>query len=140
MNHTVENRSRSLSDIASELNLELSDFIATRVSMFRREMEQRVKTVRRAAPLAALGLLLVATAYLMFTLAGVALLAVIFGDSPFRWFFALFSVCILWGLFGGVCLYFTKLRLSKTRFVPEKTIAVLKEDKTWLQREARELG
>lgn len=108
--------------------------------MLKREMEQRLKTIRHAAPLAGLGLLLVATAYLILTLAVVALFAVIFGDTPFKWFFALLSVGVLWGLFGGVCLYFTKLRLSRTRLVPEKTIAVLKEDKTWLQQEARELG
>ena len=88
-------------------------------------------------PLAALGLLLLGTAYLLFTLAAVGLVAAFFSQNPYRWFFAFLAVGILWCLFGGIAAYFAKREFELKRLMPRRTIEVLKDDKIWIQAEAK---
>ena len=138
MNHNAEiNRnSRSLSEIIGELKSELKQFADTRIAMLRAEFKETLTHLKIAAPLAIVGLIFVGTAYLLITAATVALVAV-FIDSTFRWFFALGGVGILWLVLGGVALYVAKREFELKRLTPQKTLAVLKGDKEWLQREVR---
>jgi uncharacterized membrane protein YqjE len=138
MNHSAEvNRSfRSLSEILGDLKSELKEFADTRITMLRAEFKENLSHLKIAAPLAALGLVLFGTASLLITAAIVALVAV-FIDSTYRWFFALGSVGILWLVLGGVALYIAKREFELKRLTPQKTLAVLKGDKEWLQHEVR---
>jgi hypothetical protein len=89
-----------------------------------------------AAPLAALGLLLLATAYLLITLGIVAVVAVAFSNSQYQWVFAFLGVGMLWAVLGTVAAYFAKRELELKSMAPTRTIELLRQDKIWLQREA----
>ena len=137
MNSNAENNhtARSIASIAAEMKQEIKEFIDTRVAIVKAEFRDKVAHWKIAAPLAGAGVVLVCTAYLLITLSLVALAAV-FINSQYRYFFAFLGVGILWGLFGGVALYIAKPEFELHRLMPEKTIAVLKGDTIWLQREA----
>jgi uncharacterized protein (DUF58 family) len=72
----------------------------------------------------------------LITLSLVAL-AAIFINTQYRWFFAFLGIGILWALLGGTAIYIAKREFELNRLIPEKTLGVLKGDKLWLQREAR---
>ena len=131
-NHTV----RSLAAIAAEMKQELKEFVETRIAMLKSELREKIAHWKIAAPLAGIGVVFLGTAYLLITLALVALAAA-FIDSPYRWFFALIGVGVLWALLGGVAVYIAKREFELNRLMPEKTLEVLKGDKVWLQKEAR---
>lgn len=138
MNNNAETHHgvRGIASIAAEMKQEMKEFIDTRVAMVKAEFRDKLAHWKIAAPLACAGVVLVCTAYLLVTLSLVALAAV-FVDSQYRWFIAFLGIGILWALLGGIALYIAKKEFELHRLMPEKTIEVLKADKIWLQREAR---
>ena len=136
-NSVPENNHRSLASLVTELKHEVSEFIETRIALLKAELSGKLKNVKNAAPMAVLGITLAGTAYLLFTLALVALVAALMPGSAFRWFIAFLAVGILWALAAGIFLYVAKRRMSAGHLIPQKTIEVLKNDKVWLQQEAR---
>ena len=105
--------------------------------MFTAELHEKMRTLKIAAPLAVLGVLLLGTAYLLFTVALVGLAVAFFAASPYRWFFAFAIVAVIWTLLGGIAAYFAKREFELKGLMPRKTIKVLKEDKIWIQAEAK---
>jgi uncharacterized membrane protein YqjE len=116
---------------------ELRDFAETRIQLFTREVKEKLGRLKVAAPLAAVAIILLGTAYLLITSAVVALIAIAFGGAAYRWVFAFGIVAIVWAALGAIALYIAKSELELKRLLPQKTIQVLKEDKTWMQREVR---
>jgi uncharacterized membrane protein YqjE len=135
--HNESANGKSLGAIAAEMKKELREFAQTRIEMFKAEVREKTKTLKIAAPLAAVGALLLATAYLLFTMAFVGLAVAFFADSPYRWFFAFAIVAVLWTLLGGIAAYFAKREFELKGLMPRQTIQVLKEDKIWIQAEAK---
>jgi len=135
--HSDISNGRSLAAIVTEMKEELKDLVQTRIEMFRTELQEKLKTLKIAAPLAGLGALLLGTAYLLFTMALVGLVVAFFRDNPYRWFFAFAAVAVLWTLLGGIAAYFAKREFELKGLMPRKTIEVLKEDKLWIQAEAK---
>jgi uncharacterized membrane protein YqjE len=135
--NNVESNSRSLSAIVSELRGELKDFVQTRIEMLKSELREKASRLKIAGPLAAVGVLLLATAYFLITLGIVALIAVAFSNSPYQWVFAFLSVGMLWAVLGAVAAYFAKRELELKTMAPTRTIELLRQDKIWLQREAK---
>ena len=135
--HSDISNGRSLAAIITEMKEELKDLVKTRIEMFRAELQEKLKTLKIAAPLAGLGALLLGTAYLLFTMALVGLVVAFFRDNPYRWFFAFAAVAVLWTLLGGIAAYFAKREFELKGLMPRKTIEVLKEDKLWIQAEAK---
>jgi hypothetical protein len=128
---------RSLAEIVADLKEEAKEFVGTRIEMFRSELRERTAVLKVAAPLGAIGALLLTTAYLLFTLAIVALTATLFENSPYRWFFAFGIVAVVWTLFGGIFLYYAKRKFELRSLIPKRTLEVLKGDKIWIETEAR---
>jgi len=137
MNHTETQNGRTLAAIVSEMKQELRDFAETRIQLFTREVKEKLGRLKVAAPLAAVAIILLGTAYLLITSAVVALIAIAFGGAAYRWVFAFGIVAIVWAALGAIALYIAKSELELKRLLPQKTIQVLKEDKTWMQREVR---
>jgi uncharacterized membrane protein YqjE len=135
--HNDSASGRSLGAIVAEMKDELKEFAQTRIEMFKAELHEKLKTLKIAAPLAALGALLLATAYLLFTMALVGLAVAFFAASPYRWLFAFAAVAVLWTILGGTATYFAKREFELKGLMPRKTIGVLKEDKIWIQAEAK---
>lgn len=128
---------RSLAGIIAEIRAELKEFVQTRVQLLRSELKETAASVKVALPMAILAVVLLATGYLLLTLAIVGLVAVAFWNNPYVWFFSFLIVGFLW-LLGGVMMAFFAANQFKTRAVfPKKTLEVLRADKAWLQNEAR---
>jgi len=136
MNPEVKN-GRSLASTLAEMKIELLDFLDTRIELLKTELQEKMKILKTAAPLGALGALLLVTAYLLFTLALVSLVVVAFQDNPYRWFFAFLIVAFAWTVFGGIAVYFAKRELEMKTLLPQRTIDVLKGDKIWIQAEVK---
>jgi hypothetical protein len=128
---------RSLTEIVADLKEETKEFVRTRVEMFKSELQEKLGMLKVAAPLGAVGALVLTTAYMLFTLAIVALVGRFFENSAYRWFLAFGIVGIAWTLLGGIALYFAKRELVLKNLVPRRTIEVLKGDKVWIESEAR---
>jgi uncharacterized membrane protein YqjE len=136
MNGDVKN-GRSLAAILSDMKSELQEFAQTRIALLKRELQEKTAALKSALPLAAVGTLLLSTAFLLLSVALAALVATAFADNPYRWFFGCLAIAVLWAIGGAGALYAVKRRLSRQSMVPQKTIEVLSGDKTWIQNEAR---
>lgn len=128
---------RSLAEILAEARNELQEFIETRIELLQREMQERIAALKAFAPLAIIGALFLSTAFLLLSLALVALFAAVFTGNDYRWFFGFLIVGFLWSVIGGGAALMAKKRISKQSIIPQKTIEVLAADKAWLQSEAR---
>jgi uncharacterized membrane protein YqjE len=138
MNETrfaAERNGRTVGEVVAELKEEIKDFVQTRVQMFMNEMREKIRDSKSAAVYGAVGAILLGTAYLLLNLALVGLVAVALWGSPYAWFLAFLIVGLCWSILGGLMAF---LALRKFQgLAPKKTIGVLREDKVWLQQEAR---
>jgi hypothetical protein len=99
------------------------------------ELRGSMKYSKSAAIFGGIALLLLGTAWLLLNLALVGLVAVAFWGSAYAWFFSFLSVGLFWAIVGGMLGLAAQRQLRG--LAPRKTIKVLKEDKIWLQQEAR---
>jgi uncharacterized membrane protein YqjE len=135
--HSVADHDRTLASIVAEIKDEVKDFARTRLEMLKAELQESRATVKHVIPAAAVAMVLLATAYMLFTLAIVGLVAVAFWTNPYRWFFAFLMVAVLWAVAGALTAWMAVRRLRTHGLFPRKTVEVLKADKVWLQNEAR---
>lgn len=136
MNQETHN-GRTFGSILSETKEELKEFVETRIELFKTEMRDRLKMVKRVAPAAVIGLVLVGTAYILFTLAVVGAIAGALQGFAYAWCIAFFCVSVLWGVPGVLALAAAKRRFNAKELVPKRTLDVLKQDKAWIQTEVR---
>src|ERR1700758_4955921 len=120
-----------------ELKEELGQFLHTRIRLLKSELNENLPSLRTASLLIVAGALLFLTAYLLFTVALVAVIAGGFRNNEFRWVFALLAVGVAWSVFGGISFLMAKRQLAKKNVLPKRTLAVLKGDKIWLKREVK---
>jgi uncharacterized membrane protein YqjE len=135
-NRYAENHSKNLAAIIAELKDEIKDFVQTRVEMFKSEVRETLDAWKTAVPLAAVAVVLLVTAYLLLTIAVVALVAVAFWNNPYHWFFAFLIVGVVWSIGGGILGWMALHEFLSKGLFPKKTIEVLKADKMWIQSEA----
>ena len=128
---------RTFGSILFETKEELKEFVETRIELFKMEMRDRLKMVKRAAPSAVIGLVFLGTAYILFTLALVAAIAGVLHNNLFAWCFGFLAISIVWGIVGMVALAAAKRRFKAKELVPKRTLDVLKHDKAWIQTEVR---
>jgi uncharacterized membrane protein YqjE len=128
---------RPLSQTVHAVAHEIREFIDTRVAMLQSEMREKLQNLRQAAPALIIGVSFAATAWLLFTGALVAILMVAFAGSPYAPFLAMLIIGVVYATFGAGALWMGLGRVGKKALVPERTIEVLKEDKIWLENEAR---
>jgi hypothetical protein len=128
---------RSLAGVINEVKDELKEFVQTRISMLKSELGEKIRTIKTAAPMLATAAVVLGTAFLLFTLCLVGLVAVAFQGNPFRWFLSFLIVAVLYSIIGGMAAVFGLKELRAQGVMPKKTIKVLKEDQIWLQHEAR---
>lgn len=134
--HSVAN-GRSLAEVAAEIKEEIKDFAQTRIRLFKAESQQKLALLKIAALLAGVAVVLLATAYVLITLGLAALIAAIFANNPYHWVFGFFGVALLWAVVGGIAAYFAKREFALKGIMPTRTLQVLKGDKIWIQREAK---
>lgn len=131
----VETNERSLAELISEIKEGVKEFVQTRVSMFVAEMREKVNNSKNGAIFAGIALMLGWAGFLLLSVALAALVAVAFWGSAYAWFFGFLIIGLLWTIMAAM------LALAAVRqfrdVTPKRTIQVLKEDKIWLQHEAR---
>lgn len=134
MNNT-KHHERSLGEVLSEIRNQVVEFLDTRLQMLRSEMQEAAQAMKRAAPSMIAGIALLATSYILVTLAIVALVAVAFWSNPYHWFFAFLIVGVVWAVAGAIAMFMAFRAIKLHTLAPRKTIEVLKADKVWLQYE-----
>ncbi len=128
---------RSVAEIVGDMKEELKNFFQTRLELLKTELQERAARLKKGAPLLAVALMFLVTAYLLLTVCLVAVIAAAFAPSPYAWFLAFLIVGFAWLIIGG-WLAFTGLRQMQLKnLAPRRTIELLKGDKVWLQNEAR---
>ena len=131
------NHERTLTNLLREIGSQLSEFLDTRVQMAKSELRETLGLVKTAIPLAVGAAALIVTGLLLLTLALVSLAASAFAGSTYAWFYGFLIVGVCWLAFGAMIAYFVVNQFRGRRRFPQRTIEVLKADKTWLQNEAR---
>jgi uncharacterized membrane protein YqjE len=131
------NNNRGLASVINEVKDEFKEFVQTRLQMLRSEINEKVRSIKTAAPMMVTGVLFLCTAYMLLTLSLVFLVTMAFYNNPYRWFLSFLIVGVLWAIFGGIAMAFAVRELRSQGLVPKKTIKVLREDQIWLQNEAR---
>ena len=137
MNHETATNGRNLASLLAEIKDEIRDFLQTRFTMLKAELQEKSKNLKTAAILAVSAILVLSTAYMLLTLALVALIMAAFPASAYRWFFAFLAVGVFWSIFGAIAAYFAKRELELRGILPKRTIEVLKGDKVWVQTEVK---
>ncbi len=132
-----EHNDKNLTTLLTEMKKELIDFLRTRIEMFKTEMQDKVRTLKTAAPLGIAAAVLLLTAYLLFTLALVGLIVAAFASNPYRWFLAFLAIAVAWTILGGIAAYLAKRELQIKGLMPKRTIEILKGDKLWVQSEVK---
>ena len=138
MNQEIHN-GRPYGDILADTRDELKEFLETRITMLKAEMSEKLKMLKIAAPLAVVGILFLFTAFLLFSLALVGVVAAFFLTNPFHWAIAFCAIAVLWTIIGGIVAYLAKREFEPKELMPRRTMSVLKQDKTWIQSEVKQV-
>lgn len=134
---TGGNHERTLRNLLRETGGLLTEFLDTRIQMAKSELRETMGAMKTAIPLAVGAAALIVTGLLLLTLALVSLAASAFAGSTYAWFYGFLIVGVCWLAFGAMIAYFVVNQFRGRRRFPQRTIEVLKADKTWLQNEAR---
>jgi hypothetical protein len=132
----INESTKTLPELITELKDELQEFVATRVAMLQAELGEKLQSFKLAAPGILVGLVLVATGWLVLTAFLVAAIANAF-DNPWKYPVALLIVGMVYSVVGVVVLTVGWQRIKRQGLAPERTIRVLKQDQIWLQTEVK---
>jgi len=134
---TRQTNGRSIGATVNEVKEEFKQFAETRIAMLQAEMKEKVGLIKASAPMLAIGAILGGVGFLVLTGALICLVHMAFNQSPWGWFYSFLIVGVVYVIFGGIAGFMGYQNLTKHGLKPERTIKVLKEDKAWLQNEAR---
>ncbi len=127
---------KSLPEVVNDLKAELKDFVATRLSILRVEMREKLSAMKAAVPALIGGAVLLLMSWILFTGFLVTVIALAFG-TPWGWVWAFLIVTAAYAFLGGMLAAGGWAKLKQAKLVPERTIRVLRQDEVWLQSEAR---
>ncbi|MGH9752006.1 MAG: phage holin family protein [Blastocatellia bacterium] len=118
----------SLGELIGDLASQSVGLMRDEVALARRELEQKLKAVRSAAAVVAIGAIVALIAALSVCAAIIIALAEYVGP----WQSALFVGLIL-GMGAGATIFIGVSRFKRTNLRPEQTIETLEENKEWLK-------
>ncbi len=128
---------KSVPEVITELRDELKDFATTRLEMLRAEINEKVQSFKMAMPVLLTGILLLATAWLVFTGFLVTIIAQAFGPVSWNYTVSFLIVFVLYAIVGGAAAYLAWRQLREKGIKPERTVRVLQQDRVWLQAEGK---
>jgi energy-coupling factor transporter transmembrane protein EcfT len=128
---------KSIATILSETKEELKQFVATRVSMLKAEMDEKISRLKAVIPLAVVAALFMVSAWGVFTFALIALLHAFFVPSAYSWLWASLIVMAVYLTVGAVAGWFAYSEIKATKLAPPRTLKVQQHDQEWNQNEAR---
>ncbi len=128
---------RNLSAVVAELKEESKEFVSTRLSMLRAEMNQKLSAWKSAAPMLVIGLVLLGTSWLLLTAVIVSAIYVAFQGNPWAMCLAFAITFVLYAAFGAIAAYLAIRNMQESGIIPKRTLRVLKDDQVWIANEAR---
>jgi hypothetical protein len=137
MSNEYTSNGRSVAEVMHEFREDLKDFVTTRIQMLRNEISEKVGAWKMGLPTMVMGLVLLATAFMLFTAGLVNAIALAFAAQPWGFAVSFFIVMAIYALAGGMLALYGWRTIKAGGLAPEKTIRVLKQDQVWLKTEAR---
>lgn len=128
---------KPIATILSETKDELKQFVTTRVSILKAEMDEKIKRIKSVIPLAIVAALFLLSAWGVFTFALIALLHSLFLPSVYAWLWASLIVTAVYLMVGCIAGWFAYAEIKATNLTPTRTLKVLQQDQVWIQNEAR---
>jgi uncharacterized membrane protein YqjE len=128
---------KSIATILSETKDELKQFVTTRVSMLKAEMDEKISRLKAVIPLAVVAALFLVSGWMVLTFALIALLHGLFLPSVYAWLWAGLIVTALYLLVGAIAGWLAYSEIKATNLTPTRTLKVLQQDQVWIQNEAR---
>lgn len=128
----VEVNGKSLAGVVSELKDDLTRFVQTRYQMLLAEMKQKLTAWKLALPMILLGALFGLVGFLMLTGALVYVISLGIGVG-----YSLLVVGVGYVIIAGFSGWMAYQEIRQQGMAPQRTMQVLKQDKVWLQNEAR---
>jgi uncharacterized membrane protein YqjE len=118
----------SLGELVGQVASQSAGLVRDEVALAKREVQEKLKTVRSAASIVIIG----AGAALMAAMALCAAVIIALAERVGPWQSALIVGLIL-GMIAGVVILFGISRFKQTSLKPEQTIETLEENKEWLK-------
>jgi uncharacterized membrane protein YqjE len=134
----INGHTKSVIEVVEELRDELIEFLTTRCAMLEAEFDEKARAVKMLGPVLGIGVLVLTTAWLLFTGFLVIMIAQAFAPNAWRFALSFLVVAVLYSIVGGVAAYVAWLQLKEKGVKPERILRVLKQDGLWLQTEAKE--
>jgi uncharacterized membrane protein YqjE len=128
----INRNGRTLAGVINEAKDELKDFVDTRLQMLAREMKQKLSVWLLVLPMFAVAAVLGFLGLILLSFALVAAIAVVLG-----WGWSAAIVGAFYCIVAGGTAFLAYREVSAEGVAPERTLRVLKQDKLWLQNEAR---
>jgi len=121
----------------NELKGEMREFVSTRFTLLRAEMQQKLSAYKIGIPMMIAGAMLLLCSFVALNIALLALLAQAFGGTAIAWCYSAIVWFVVYAALGGGLAFLGKREISKTGLVPTHTLKVLQQDQDWIQREAK---
>jgi hypothetical protein len=137
MSNEYTSNGRSIAEAMHEFREDLKDFVTTRIQMLRSEISEKVGAWKTGLPTIVIGLVLLATAFMLFTAGLVNAIALAFAAQPWGFAVSFFIVMAIYASAGGILALYGWRTIKAGGLAPEKTMRVLKQDQVWLKTEAR---
>ncbi len=128
---------KSIAAILAETKDELKQFVITRVSILKAEMDEKITRLKAVIPLVMVAALFAVSGWMVFTFALISLLHGLFLPSAYAWLWASLIVTVLYLAVAGVAGWFAYAEIKATNLKPTRTLKVLQQDQVWIQNEAR---
>lgn len=129
----VEDKKSSFGSSVTDIGKELAEFVQTRKRLLVSELRQKLAKSKKGAAFTGIALIFGGVGFLLLTLAAVGLVAVAFWGSPFAFFWGFLIIGVFYVLLASIAAIVAYYALRG--LLPDKTIKVLHDDKTWLQSE-----
>lgn len=128
---------KSIAAILAETKDELKQFVTTRVSILKAEMDEKISRLKALVPLVIVAALFAVSAWMIFSFALIALLHGLFLPSVYAWLWASLIVTAAYLVIGGIAGWLAYSEIKATSLKPTRTLKVLQQDQVWIQNEAR---
>ncbi len=134
----INGNAKSVIEVVEDLRDEFIAFVTTRIEMVEAEFDEKAQALKTSGPLLGIGMMVLATAWLLFSGFLVCMIAQALAPHPWNWALSFLAVSILYAIVGSAAAYAAWGRLKDKGVKPERTLRVLKQDGLWLQAEAKE--
>lgn len=128
---------KSLATILAETKEEILQFVTTRVSILKVEIDEKVRKLKSVIPVFVIALALLLAGWMSLTFALIALLHGMLMPSVYAWLWAGLIVGGVYLALGIAAGWFAYSEIQATGLTPSRTLTVLKQDQVWIQNEAR---